>query len=376
MRLIRQKKNLLLAFIWCIPFALVLGFYFSKSIDLYRFFKSDVPHYSLSLFENNPRYGYKLISRSSGLYYQARDRVIPVYTNLLGHRITANIFYDTLSPFSRIKLVFAGDSYTFGEGCVADSTFVFNADRDISSIENLGTGGYGYVQMIESLKEFLPDHTNTNQIVFQISPWLGERCCRKYLDAGIIKVPVPYLYFADTDLDLHSPIYSSSLFAPTINSQLMSFRNSPASYTDFLSYLRHVAIPLYVNEGCHELSALVSSYPPPISQKEQAEIWALNELYKLRLKYKVDVYLLVIGYGAKEDPQYQNKYQSLIENYSFRLINADSVLWNAPGINGDLSRYENTFMHWNSEHTLVIDRHPNTKSHSLISKAINEMINK
>lgn len=223
-----------------------------QSWIFYRFLKQMPALYSLGLFKNDPSLGYRLREEMTGWYVLPSLDSIPVLTGREGYRI------DSRNEHCTDSLFFLGDSFTFGEACPADSTFVFLSSRKLNRcVLNYGTGGYGLAQMWHIYTHSRPGKT----WIIQWSPWLAERAVRGRLDSKMIIVPTPVLKPDGDTFSFIPPAYNSELFPLSTAGKLEPYRPQASRPKSFLSFIAGPGYTLYSNQLIGECSKFFKSSP-------------------------------------------------------------------------------------------------------------------
>ena len=79
------------------------------------------------------------------------------------------------SGLKRPRLVFIGDSFTYGDFTLAENTFAYKAVIKLSGESvNGGVNGFGLAQMVLRARQLIPKY-RPDYVVVQYSPWLAAR---------------------------------------------------------------------------------------------------------------------------------------------------------------------------------------------------------
>ena len=325
-----------------------------QSWGFYRFLKQMPALYSLGLFENDPILGYRLRKEMKGWYVLPSLDSIPVFTCREGHR-------SSMPPIYSDSLFFLGDSFTFGEACPADSTFAFLSSEAIKRYAvNFGTGGYGLAQMWHIYANSKPGKT----WIIQWSPWLAERAVRGRLDSKMVIVPSPMLMPVGDSFSFQPPAYHSALFPLSGSGALEPYRPAASRPKSFLSFLSGPGCKIYGTQLLGECSKLFNK-TPNIEDAETIHDAFLKQLNQMAISRKDTVLILLIGYDYKESLKAEKKLSAIC---SLPVLNASAWLYQQT--KGSDQDYEAAYMHWDSAHTTILDRHPNARAHRLISDTL------
>ncbi len=312
--------------------------------------------YSLVLFENDPQLGYRLRKEMTGWYVLPSLDSIPVFTGREGHRI------DNRNEPCTDSLLFLGDSFTFGEACLADSTYAFLSSRNLNRCAlNFGTGGYGLAQMWHIYINSRPGRT----WIIQWSPWLAERAVRGKLDGKMIIIPTPVLMPDGDTFSFIPPAYASELFPLSTASELEPYRPRANRPKSFLSFLAGPGYTIYSNQLSSECSKFFRS-SPNTDDAEFIHDAFVRKLNKLAITRKDTIIFMLIGYSHRESLLEEKKLKRLS---TFPILNASAWLYQQKDSMTE-SEYESRYMHWDSAHSNILDRHPNPLAHRLIADKV------
>jgi hypothetical protein len=156
------------------------------------------------------------------------------------------------------------------------------------------------------------------------------------------------------------PVYRSAGF----DKDFSFYRTTPASVTDFFSYMTTAAVPLLVRENMHCLAFLLKKTAGLTQRPTQRKQAALHFCYKqisgLCSQYAATMIIL----GLK------NQTYDIAPEFIY--INAEEGLKQRLSSMAD---FDKTYKHWRGEPPVKVDNHPNPVAHKIIAGQIIEKIN-
>jgi hypothetical protein len=331
----------------------------------YRYFSS---HNFISwkgrMYEHDSLLGYRMKPNNfSSLVYDLKQSV-PVKTDRNGFRVahTGEQFSDVTKP---VDLIFLGCSFTFGSACRAEETFPYLVARESGmNYINAAAGGYGLAQMVIQAKQLIPKY-KPRYIIIQRSPWLIERSLTEFAPSrGGYLLPTPHFVEQNNNFDINPPIYQPSIDNLLPEEDRKKYRGK------FLSYYFSNGISYFWKQEMEIIKANVKDvFNPtdvPTDKRYEAELFAYSEIIKLANDHDVEVILLHLNNGPVTF-----KTKLPVNNYSYRIANADSALRQGMMSVND-QEYVRMFGHWGlkGNDSVFIDGHPNALAHKLIATSI------
>ncbi len=306
-------------------------------------------------------YGY--FPRSHELAYHSLKygEPIPVIFDENGFRIPPGATTgDDESPASHI--LFLGGSFTHGYGVPAEKTFAhLTATALDASAMNAGASGWGLSQMVLRARDVIP-RLKPDLVVVQYSAWLPERSLNFYRPSRRGKSPAPYFYEAEGGMAIHQPVFES-----------INFTLPFAAYSqkDFLSYLWHVGIPLYIHDDFLVLRTALKRglglLPPPVSSRQKAVDFAYQEILDLCHAHDARMLILVIPAGTQDDPK------DRLEAFSGRIVHTmDPLKRRLP--QPTEQAWAREYRIWRGNPPELVDGHPSIRMHAVIAERLIEAI--
>ena len=283
------------------------------------------------------------------------SQIIPIHIGNFNNRIGTGINAD--DDTAAVNYLWLGCSFTFGDNCVADSTYPFlvNAAMNKHSI-NAAMGGYGFAQMLLRAQELAPV-LKPQIIFFQYSDWLIERS-QSHINNSIKPLPfsAPYFYSdANGNILIQKPLFDNADVLALIN----TISTGPAGFfyraKDVFSYQR-VLIKKYVALAVIWFHQQTGEIPKPEMDNEKILAHALDEMKLLCAKNNCQ--LIVVGIGN----------QTLPVPAGVNYINAEQGLVDYQKQTG--VAYNLLYHHWTKNRVEDFDHHPNNLAHSIFAKSI------
>jgi hypothetical protein len=341
-----------------------------KSYITYSFLASSGYSYSLGLFEADFNYGYKLIANEIGYQFVPHRPLLKIKTDKNGNR-THFAPIDTKEE----SILYLGDSFTFGDVCEVDSTFPFIVEH-ISGYKTIngGVGGYGYAQMLRKADSLLFS-THPKYLVFQLAPVLLERSTCAYMPTDIFRVPTPYFSKINDRISIQRPYYLSQMWRYASSGKISEYMRKSKSLRNFISFNAQIYLPIKFHELQGEIHKMIVSISGTQSSvlvdKFSIETFVLKNLVELASKNNAHLILLILGNGDNWHDQFLLRHSEFLKTHANSLSIADAegaLCNNLPKFSEKV--YEKTYMHWAGNPLELVDRHPNSYSHSIIAHEI------
>lgn len=350
---------------------LAVGIYIAYlSHQTYSFLK-DPKTFSFGIFQNDTTLGYGLIPNSKGSQYIPEREQLPLYVDSLGFRQQP----DGARCDKAGSILFVGDSYTFGDGVVADSSFSYlTGQRACMHVYNAACGGYGLPQFLLQAERNMPRFKPRNT-VFQYSPWSAPRSVLAYVNRMIEKTPTPYFIQTDTGIaGIARPYYQSEIFRITGAGVFDKYRRSERGYADFFGFYREyglaVFLPQFKNELVLRIKRMLGKVPAKATDVNAIEAYYLKHIGELQQHYGSKTMLLLIGMSAEESDAFKKRHATYLTAHpDLLIVDADAYMRKQAGIHTQ-EDFERAYMIWGGEPPRIVDRHYNERAHVLISEAI------
>jgi hypothetical protein len=348
--------------------AIFLGVYgrslFIRSKQLYRYAKHNRRGWSGSVFQPDRELGFRAKPGANGAHTFPIGENLPMRFNKDGFRVPVNCRED---EYKRPYLLALGCSFTYGDACLAEDTFPHLVAQALGGTElNAGLCSYGLSQMLILARKWIPEY-KPEYILFQYSPWLLNRSTRKFAPTWFSLAPNPYFINAeDGSIDLHPPVFTCY----TVD--LTPWRDTPASYSDFLNFFSRVGLPLGLHDEFNmllfKIKSALSLVPKPSQRKDSIIENVYQEINDLAEKY--DSQLIIVGLGNLNEPLVMP--ESLLK-LGLTTINCHSELLNRLE---DPTKYAycQAYAHYRGDPPKRVDRHPNPAAHRIIADSIVEVI--
>jgi tetratricopeptide (TPR) repeat protein len=364
----RRKKILFFGVLFGILLPLVFsllyfGSLLSNTAQLYQFVKSNQYGWKGALHAYDPALGLAPIPNSQGaeILYGAE---IPVRFDQNGFRVPAD---DTLPPSPPRPLTLAlGCSFTYGTKSLAEETYPYRVGRYMNGTSlNAGVTGYGLAQMLILARRLIPQY-KPDYVLVQYSPWLVDRAQSPFFPTFYGRVATPF--FADSPdggLFLQPPLFVSNIFdLPTAE-----YRDTPPGVADYLSFLEHVGLPLFVytdfNTAFYRAKIFTGLVPPPTGNREKVVEYVYGEIAKLCQENQARMLIVLLGSG----PPLEGKELQALRGIKYAtIVDAQSALYELADENEEI--YSRAYQHWLGSPPVVVDHHPNAAAHEIIASEI------
>jgi hypothetical protein len=294
---------------------------------------------------------------------------IPIAYDRNGFRIPISDI-TKFSPTDKTGLLFLGDSFTFGAGCLAEETFPFLVAKETNlSYINAGISSYGLAQMTILAERLIPEH-KPDYVVVQYSPWLASRAISMYAPVSFFLLPFPYFAKTDSGYVLEPPAYISQFKAFDAGQVKSLYKGK------FIRFLLEKALPFYLQEVSSSLKTkillITGKRHWPATNQGEVERYALNKIKTIAEQNGATLIILNLG-----DIAYSKKSHNLFSDGHVYFAEADSSL-NEFLKTSSSKDYCMEFCHWKSigKDYVLVDEHPNSKAHRLIADSIIQEIKK
>ena len=363
---LNKKKNLTIYLTQLLIFAitmslLYIGYNVYLSKKLYSYFKSNQRGWSGKTMRADAVLGFSPIPNSQGAEIFPVGPDLPMCYDKNGFR--SPIGNNNTKSNQKPVVLVLGCSATYGSAVYAEDTYPYLVGQSLGGItKNAGCCSCGLSQMLILARRLIPTH-KPDYVVVQYSPWLVSRALDPFAPTYFGKAPNPYFY-EDDGVALHPPVFRTKITDFSID----SYRNSPESAIDFISFMWNVSLPLSIYDDFHMSRYLLKRtfglIPKPATNDSKVVSYVYEEIAKLAREE--DAKLVIVLLGSNHKPV----------EISSHLFPADSIIVDAhnallerlPIV--DEENYNKNYAHWRGSPPRVVDRHPNEKAHKIMAEEI------
>jgi hypothetical protein len=351
----------------------IIFIYFSslvtRSHELYKYLTNDcVRGWDGIAHEADSILGFKPIRNARAYHVFHTCDSIPMAYNNEGFRIPLNDS-NKIEQKDSIDIIFFGCSFTYGDACLADSTFACLVGRELDlSYINAGVCSYGLSQMYILAKKLIPKY-KPKYVVFQYSDWLLDRALSFYTDVYYGSLTVPYFIKKNNKFIIKPPIYRTQVFNFDKAKIRQTYKNK------FIYFMLKMSLYFYFIEDLNKyytnIRLFIGDLERPnysTANKENLSDEIYNELINLSKEYNSQSIILNLG------DYYNNKEFDIIKLKSFNdAWITDAVKEHNLYLKNNKTNCQYIFNHYrinNYGDTIFVDGHPNNLSHQIISNAI------
>lgn len=325
-----------------------------RARPIWSFLRAGKWGWTNGLFRADKTVGYVPNESSSGERIVPFRSPIPVHFDARGFRVSTP---DEMGIEHKPVVLFLGCSFTFGDGCAAEETFPFLVQSALNGTAyNAGVCGYGLGQIWERSKKLIPE-VKPDFVVVQYSPWLIDRSCQFFAPTYHGLIPVNTFVDRPTGLELEPPSFRTIVFR-------LSFADyRRQNQRGFLSFLAHVAVPLFVHDDYYRLLTFRHRHQtaPLVQRASRSAIIALvygDIARRARSAGAVPVLLKLGGDVPAEDEA------ALKALRGYLVVDGEGALRSA--LKGE--NYSAVYNNW--LWGKLIDKHPNPAAHRIIADAL------
>ena len=360
-----EKKLLFycaLLLILSIASALVyLGYTVSRTIKLYSYIKSSQRGWQGKVFKSDAELGFAHIPDANGLHVFPVGPPIPMRFDKDGFRVPVG---DTPTELNERPLVLTlGCSFTYGDAVYARDTYPYLVGQSLTgTTKNAGCCSCGLSQMLILARKLIPAH-KPDYVIAQYSPWLVMRSLDPFAPTYSGKSPTPYFY-KDDGLALHPPVFPTNLG----DLSLESYRSTPKSIIDFISFLWDVGLPQFIyddfNMSRYMFKRAIGLIPKPATNENNIVRYVYEEIASLTRENGSRLIILVLGNSADPVPvpTHLLPSDSIIVDAHATLLEQLSIV--------NKENYKKAYAHWRGSPPRIVDSHPNEKAHQIIANEI------
>lgn len=266
------------------------------------------------------------------------------------------------------RLLFLGDSFTYGELVSAEDTFAARAAQALrGEAINAGVPGYGLAQMVLQARTLIARY-RPDYVVVQYSPWLATRSQSEFSTHSGQMVMGPYFARGEGGLVVAPAAF---IPPPALVARLDHYKTSPGGLGDRLSFLGRVAFPFFLDRDgkliVFRLQQLLQLRPRPVDdagaivQAAYAEIDAIARAHGART--------VIVALGLAEPLQVPgerfpagvpvvNAWRAMVDRLAAQVSD----------------EYVRHYFLWRGTPPQPVDGHPNEQAHALIAEVVAERL--
>ena len=347
-----------------------------RAIDkLYAYYKKNIG-IAGNVFTVDDTLGHRGISNGSGnaIYPLGYTQIsVPIKLNPQGFRIPEKI----IPSKSDSLMMFLGCSFTWGDYVLAEQNYPSLTAQSLNYESlNCGVDAYGLAQMLILAERNIPKY-RPKVLSVQYSPWLADRARFMFFPSAHGVMPFPFVTKNEKgNFYIHEPFFRSALYNPDYR----IYKTSPASFSDKISFIFNVGIPVEIVDKWQQQIAqwkmILGLLPTSENDNQKIEKYVYERLYQLCKQYNVKMIVLNVGgFGYSDEQRMTNHYDrkkfketikdEFAKNITF--IDADSVLRANIRPNENYSKY----VHWGKISEIdssIYDNHPNVMAHKMMAE--------
>lgn len=366
-----NKSWLFYIIIFLVPvvaiFLVYLSFTTYRTKSIYKFVKFNQRGWIGKVHRADKELGFAPIPNSIGSEIMPLGPNLPMRYDKDGFRVPIE---DELNNENKHPVVLTlGCSYTYGSLVHAKDTFPYLVGKYIGgSTKNAGCCGYGLSQMVIIAKQLIPRH-QPDYVIIQYSTWLVGRAVHPFGASYFGKVPVPY-YSKEDILVIKPPVFLTKLSDLPVD----EYRNSQHGVSDFLSFLLHVGLPLFLHDdfniSVYSLSRNFGLKDEPTTNARAVIQHAYAEISSVAKQNGAMIIIVVLGRSNRNVLVPKD----LLPNDAIVVDAHGELLRKLP--TKDMRSYQMQYKHWRGNPPILIDDHPNKKAHKIIAEKIASQIAK
>lgn len=319
------------------------------------------------IFTYDPIAGPVLKPNSTGAHLIQHGDPVPVQHNEQGLRIPLSP-HDTHQERKRPKILFLGDSFTYGELVSAEDSFAFKTAADLDGYAiNGAVPGFGLAQMLIQARKMIPTY-RPDYVIVQYSPWLVLRAQSEFSQGTMNVISVPYFFDDSNGINI-----TPAPFTPPINMILgmVKFKTSPQNIADKMDFIFTISIPFFMHRDIQvaklRIGQIVGVSPRPSKRSDDIARYFYKEINELSKRNGAKTIILALG---SNEPL---------------VVPGELFPNDVAGVNGWLSlverlnpqtsfEYARHYFHWRGTPLQPVDSHPNERAHEILSGVIAERI--
>lgn len=314
-------------------------------------------------YEIDPAIGPVLSRSAAGVWLIPKGDPVPFRHDDEGLRVPLRVAH-SFEGHRHPRLLFLGDSFTYGMLVAAEDTFVSRTALKLrGEAINGGVPGHGLAQMVLRARQLIPKY-KPDYVVVQYSPWLVGRAQSEFMPGSGGMFAVPY-YFDESGSTRIALAYFSQLSATV--SRLETYKTSPSGLADEVSFVWRAAFPLIMRRDANVAALRVGQWldvvPRPSLRAEAIVRDAYAEIDEIARSNGGQMAILVLlnlGWPLE------------VPEYAFPpgvpRINAWDAMVQRLGPQPDA--FVRHYFLWRGDPPEPVDPHPNEEAHAVIADAV------
>lgn len=362
-----RKKKLAFCFVvFLIPAttiaAIYIGYTAYRTTPIYWYVKLHQRGWKGKVHRADAELGYVPVPDSEGAEIFPIGNDVRMRYDKYGFRIPVD---DKGTSQNQRPIVLAlGCSFTYGSSTNAEDTYPYLVGQYLQgTTRNAGVCGYGHSQMMVLAQRLVPTQ-KPDYLLVQYSPWLVVRAQSPFAPTYFGQVPTPYFFLRQNELVLYPPVFQTKV----MDLPMDAYRNTQASFSDKVSFLWHVGLPLYVhddfNMSLYKIENVFGLVPEPAVNPEQIEKHVYDEIAKVARENGAKLVIVILG----SDNNPVQIPPGLFPPDSIIVDAHEALLKHLPVV--DEGNYLRQYAHWRGSPPVVVDTHPNENAHRIIAEAI------
>lgn len=312
------------------------------------------------LHSPDPALGYSPAPNARGfLRLPAGERAIPTFHDGDGLRVPGGKG-DEPRKSGHPRLLFLGDSFTYGDLTLAEDTFAYKTAAKLGGASiNAGANGYGFAGMVLRARQLIPKY-KPDYVVVQYSPWLVGRAMSEFGPTYYpVHSPVPY-YAGESVPEIVAPPFAAAQV------------DLPPQAYGVVQGLWRLALPVLSRDDFHvaafRLKQMLGMRQKPSSDAAAIIRSAYGEMASLAKAHGAEMVVLVLGHDARplEVPF------SLFPPGTYGVDARMALLRRLPEPTNEW--YMRHYWHRDGNPAMPVDPHPNEWAHEVIAGVLADAI--
>ncbi|MCC2637733.1 MAG: GDSL-like Lipase/Acylhydrolase [Moraxellaceae bacterium] len=245
----------------------------------------------------DPVLGYVPLENGSGGWLIHGGDPVPFHHDDEGRRVAKGVKHG-FQGVRRPRILFLGDSFTYGQLVVAEDAFPSRvaAELDGESI-NAGVPGYGLAQMTLVAERLIPKY-KPDYVVAQYSEWLPVRATSEFATDREGLIMAPYVFESGSELRI-APVP----FNPPANSILHveKYKQSKGGLWEEVSFIVEIAFPFYLKRDSGlallRISQQLGISPRPSKDPERITRFSYARMDEIARENGAKLIILALGHA-------------------------------------------------------------------------------
>jgi hypothetical protein len=366
----KRKKIIFNIILFLVPLFFIIIVYIAytthRTTSLYLYVKSKQHGWKGKIYKADQKLGFAPIPNSYGEEILPVGADIPMRYDKDGFRAPMENNNDSENAYP--VLLALGCSFTYGAITYAKDTYPYLAGKYLGgSAKNAGICSYGLSQMVILAKKLIPFH-KPNYVIVQYSTWLIDRSLTPFALSSFGKLPNPFFVEEKDMLKIHPPVFQTKIMELPVD----EYRNSHKGFSDFISFLWNVGLPLFLhddlNMSSYVLAKAFRSTPDPAANREKVIKYAYEKITRVAEDNGAKVIIVILG-SSHHAVQIQ---KDLFPEKAILVDAHSALLKKLPVINEE--SYIRQYGRSHGDPPTMIDPHPNEKAHRIIAEEIVQQI--